>query len=218
MRVLILGAGGHAQVAADALWRAHEAGDRAVPIGYVDDNPSLVGQERLGLPVLGRIEQLGEILHDALLIAIGDNGVRRRLYEQLRVQGETFAIARHPRAVLSPDVVVGAGTVICAGVVVNPGSVIGVNAILNTGCTVDHHNVIGDHAHVAPGAHLGGDVRIGDGALVGIGATVMPQRSVGAWTIVGAGALVTRDAPPGVVVVGAPAHVVRRVESSGQYW
>lgn len=100
---------------------------------------------------------------------------------------------------------------ICAGVVVNTGSVIGADVILNTGCTVDHHNRIGDHAHIAPGVHMGGEVEVGEGALVGIGATVMPRKRIGAWSVVGAGTLVTRDVPDGVVVVGAPARVVREL-------
>ena len=206
-RILILGAGGHAQVVANILQRARDAGEPIDPVGYLDDNDALHGQRLLGLLVLGALEDLPNIPHDALLIAVGDNRTRKRLFDQLRRQNERFAIARHPAAVIAPDVSIGPGTMICPGVVVNPGSSIGSNVILNTGCTVDHHNRIGDHAHIAPGVHLGGDVEIGDGTLVGIGATVMPQRRVGAWSIVGAGSLVHTDTFDGVVVIGTPARV-----------
>jgi sugar O-acyltransferase (sialic acid O-acetyltransferase NeuD family) len=209
-RVLIVGAGGHGQVVADALLRAAEAGAQTIPVGYVDDNPALAGEQRLGLPIYGPVAAIGQVAHDSLVLAIGDNWVRRRLYRKLREQGERFALVQHPRSVVAPDAVVGAGSVICAGVVVNPGSRVGSNVILNTGCTVDHHNTIGDHAHVAPGVHLGGDVQLGEGVLVGIGATVMPQRSVGEWSIVGAGALVTRDVQSYVVVAGSPARSSNR--------
>ncbi|MCZ7574920.1 MAG: acetyltransferase [Ardenticatenaceae bacterium] len=209
MRILILGAGGHAQVAADILMRARDAGEPVCPIGYLDDNPRLHGQLELGLPVLGPIAALASIAHEAVLIAIGENHIRRQLFDRLQQLGEHFIIARHPRAVIAPDVKVGPGTMICAGVVVNPGSVIGANVILNTGCTVDHHNHIGDHAHIAPGVHLGGDVKIGEGTLIGIGATVMPQRCVGAWSVVGAATLVHTDLPDHVVAAGVPGRVVR---------
>lgn len=212
-RVLILGAGGHAQVVADILLRASEAGAPVSPIGYLDDNPQRIGASLLGLPVLGRLDDRTRIAYDALVIAIGNNVARRLIFMQLQQTGEQLAIARHPSAVIAPDVIPGPGSMICAGAIVNPGSVIGANVILNTGCTVDHHNRIGDHVHIAPGVHLGGDVQIEEGGFVGIGATVMPQRRIGAWSVVGAGALIHRDVPPWTVAVGVPARVVKSLKS-----
>lgn len=209
MRILILGAGGHAQVVADILWRMQEAGAEIAPVGYLDDDPSLTGKRFLDLPVLGAVSELSTVLHDALIVAIGNNETRQRLFERLRNQGEPFAIARHPSAIVAPDVPIGPGSMICAGAVINPASAIGANVILNTGCTVDHHNRIGDHVHIAPGVHLGGDVSIGEGTLVGIGATVMPQRQVGDWSVVSAGSLVHTNLRDRVVAAGMPARVIR---------
>lgn len=209
-RILLLGAGGHAQVVADILLRAQEAGQEAVPIGYLDDDAALHGSSPLGLPVLGPLSALGEIPHEAVFIAIGDNRTRRRIAEDLTRAGESFAVARHPAAVIAPDVRIGPGTMICAGVVVNTGSVIGAHVILNTGCTIDHHNRIGSYVHIAPGVHTGGEVLIEEGALVGIGATVLPRTAVGAWATVGAGAVVTKPVPPGVTVVGVPARPLQK--------
>lgn len=206
LRVMILGAGGDAQVIADAVQRACEAGAAWEVVGFLDDNPALAGQMRLGLPILGSISTLAQYRHDGCVIRIGDKRLRQRLFDQLRAQGEQIVTIIHPRAVIAPDVTVGAGAVIFVGVVVNAGSTIGENVVLNTGCTVDHHNFIADHAHIAPGVHLDGDVRIGEGAFVGIGATVMPQRRVGVWSIIGAGALVHRDVPDCVTAIGVPAR------------
>jgi len=214
IRVLVLGAGGHAQVMADILLRAYDAGTNGEPAGFLDDAPSLVGTAIMGLPVLGTIAQLDEFDHDAVIVAIGDNRTRARIFETLQTRGEQFVNAIHPATVLAPNVRLGQGVMICAGVVVNTGTVIGDNVILNTGCTVDHHNRIGSHAHIAPGVHLGGDVTIGEGTLIGIGATVIPQCTVGEWSVIGAGSVVTRDIPAYATAAGAPARVIRREQGS----
>jgi len=215
MKVLVLGAGGHAQVVADILLRMEDAGEPIRVVGFLDDDPGCAGQRPLGLPVLGDIAQLPRIPHDGLIVGIGDNETRRLLYESVRRAGETLVTARHPRSIIAPGVEIGSGSMICAGAVVNPQSRIGPNVILNTGCSVDHHNDIGPHVHIAPGAHLGGDVTIGQGVLVGIGATVMPGLRVGDGSVVGAGAVADKDVPPGVVVVGVPARILRRRPGKG---
>ena len=194
---------------ADILLRAHDAGMNCKPVGFLDDDSPLAGTAIMGLPVLGAIAQLDEFDHDAIIVAIGDNRTRARIFESVRARGEQIVNAIHPAAVLAPDVRLGEGVMICAGVVVNTGTVIGDNVILNTGCTVDHHNRIGSHAHIAPGVHLGGDVTIGEGTVVGIGATVIPQRTVGAWSAIGAGSVVTRDIPAYATAVGMPARVIQ---------
>ncbi len=212
LRVLILGAGGHAQVVADILLRAREAGKNWRPIGFLDDESSLAGKLIMGLPVLGAIAQIDNFEHDAIIVAIGENRTRADILESLQARGKRCVNAVHPSAVLAPDVHLGEGVMISAGVIVNTGTIIGDNVILNTGCTVDHHNHIASHAHVAPGVHLGGDVRIGEGALIGIGSAVIPGRFVGAWAVIGAGAAVAKDIPPYATAVGVPARVIESHE------
>lgn len=208
MRVLILGAGGHAQVVADILLCARTPGSPVEPIGYLDDNAELRNKMLLGLPVLGSIADFEHVAHEAVIVAIGDNATRKQLYEKMQQAGEQLITAIHPSAIIAASAHIGSGTVICAGAVVGVNAEVGANVILNTDCTVDHMNRVGDHAHISSGVHLGGDVVIGEGALIGIGATVMPGIRVGAWSIAGAGALVHREVPPGVVVVGVPARVL----------
>jgi maltose O-acetyltransferase len=52
-------------------------------------------------------------------------------------------------------------------------------------------------------------VTIGDNVWLGGGVVVCPGVTIGEDTVVGAGAVVTRDLPPGVLAVGAPARVLR---------
>ena len=57
-------------------------------------------------------------------------------------------------------------------------------------------------------------VHIKKGAWIGAGATVLPGVTVGENAIVGAGAIVTKDVPANMVVVGAPAQILRPIKTS----
>jgi maltose O-acetyltransferase len=57
----------------------------------------------------------------------------------------------------------------------------------------------------------GRPITIEDNVWIGGGAVVLAGVTIGRDSTVGAGAVVTRDVPPGVVVVGNPARVVREV-------
>jgi acetyltransferase EpsM len=208
-RVLIAGAGGHGQVVADILLAGavHDVGSK--PLGFLDDDASLAGAIRLGLPIVATIACADDVPHDGIVVGIGDNEIRRALFCRLQSAGERFVTAIHPSAILSPHIETGAGTVICASVTVNPGAVIGENAILNTGCIVEHHCHIADHAHIAPGVSMGGEVAVGEATLIGVGSVLLPGVEIGKNCVIGAGSVVTADVPDNSVVVGSPAHVIR---------
>jgi sugar O-acyltransferase (sialic acid O-acetyltransferase NeuD family) len=199
---LIIGAGGHGKVVADAM--------RLVGmslLGFVDDNSDMIGQQLLGFPVLGKISQWQEFDVDGLIIAIGSNHIRHMIQQQVEATGRPNWIrVIHPKAVLAETVKVGSGTVVAAGAIVNPDTVIGRHVIINTGATVDHDCVVGDYVHIAPGVHLAGGVKIGDNTFVGIGGVVIPNCHIGTNATIGAGSVVIKDVPAGVTAKGVPAR------------
>lgn len=54
-------------------------------------------------------------------------------------------------------------------------------------------------------------ITIGDNVWIGGGAIICPGVTIGDDTVVGAGAVVTKDLPAGVVAVGNPARVIKKV-------
>ncbi len=209
-RLLVLGAGGHARVVLDILF---QQADRHV-VGLLDNNPALHGRRIDGVPVLGPIDALTELAeqHDAraVIVAIGDNGVRRGLARQVLRAGLSLTNAVHPSATLAESVTVGRNVVVAAGAVICAHSQVGDSVILNTGCLIDHFTMVGEGAHVCPGARVAGRVKIEPGAFVGIGATVVPKVTIGCEAIVGAGAVVLADVAPLATVVGVPARAIKQ--------
>lgn len=207
-RLLLFGASGHGRVVADA---ARAAGWEIA--GWADDDAARRGQEFDGAPVLatGVAEAAAWAReHDArVVVSIGDNAARARLFQALLDADAEPATVVHPSAVISPSATLGSGTVVFAGAVIGPGATVGRNVIVNTAATIDHDNWIGDHVHLSPGVHLGGTVSIGEGAHLGVGVSVRHNLSIGAWTVVGVGAAVVGDLPANVVACGVPARVVR---------
>jgi sugar O-acyltransferase (sialic acid O-acetyltransferase NeuD family) len=207
--IVIVGAGAHGAVVADILQRARGAGAGADVIGFVDDTPGAVGSTVLGLAVLGSVASLSAIPHDEVIVAVGDNRARREITERLRERGERLATAVHPRACVAPSVVLGAGSMVCAGAVIAPLVELGAGVIVNTQASVDHHSIVHDFAHVSAGATVGGRVVLGSEVLVAVGASIVSGLSIGDRTIVGAGAVVLSPMPADVVAFGVPARVRR---------
>jgi acetyltransferase-like isoleucine patch superfamily enzyme len=57
-----------------------------------------------------------------------------------------------------------------------------------------------------------GPIVIKDDAWIGAGVVVLPNITIGEGAVVGAGAVVTKDVPPYTIVVGVPAHPIKRID------
>jgi sugar O-acyltransferase (sialic acid O-acetyltransferase NeuD family) len=208
LAVIIVGAGGHARVIADALlMRGAEL------LGFTDADPSRHGARMLGLPVLGDDSALAR--HDVarVVLANGIGGVggakdhaRRAVQLRLTAAGWRFTTVIHAQAVVSSHAQLGAGVQILAGGIVQVGARIGEGCIVNTAAVVEHDVVLGDYTHVAPRAVVCGDVVIGADCHVGAGCVVRQGLRIADGTVIGVGAVVVKDCGTASVLVGIPAR------------
>ncbi|OKP98173.1 acetyltransferase [Paenibacillus sp. P46E] len=202
-KLLILGAGGHGKVVADAAM----ASGKWDSIAFLDNNQEI--HEVMGFSVVGDFEsyklQLEE--YSAVFIAIGNNKIRMYWLNKLEQEGYNIATIIHPFSVISRFSCIGKGSVILAGVVVNANSSISRGCIINTSSTIDHDCRLGEGVHISPGVSISGTVTVKDYTWIGVGSKVINNISIGENVIAAAGSIIIKDIPDNVMVAGIPSTI-----------
>jgi 2,3,4,5-tetrahydropyridine-2,6-dicarboxylate N-acetyltransferase len=125
-----------------------------------------------------------------------------------------------PGAVIREGAQIGKDCVIMMGAVVNIAAAVGRGTMIDMNAVLGARAIIGKDCHIGAGAVIAGvleppskkPVVIGDSVLVGANAVVLEGVKVGKGSVVAAGAVVVRNVPPGVVVAGVPARVIKKVK------
>jgi acetyltransferase EpsM len=199
--LVLIGAGGHAMVVAEA---AALAG--LTVVGVYDDSADAAACRVQRLRHLGALSKAADA--PSFIVSLGDLPLRRRIIKKLNSGAARRVV--HPRSIIHGSARVGPGVYIGPGTIVHAFAAIAAHAILNSGAIIEHECEIGENTHIAPGAVLGGRVRVGSDTLIGLGSRVLPNLTIGSGCTIGAGAVVTRDVPDGATVVGIPAKRRRR--------
>ena len=216
--IVIIGSSGHAKVVIDIVRK-----EGKYNVAGLLDRFRNVGEKTAGYPVLGKEEDLPELVkaHElkGAIVAIGDNFVRSTVVARINeiCPDLPFVSAVHPDASVAMEVSIGQGTVVMAGVAINPCCSVGRFCILNTHSSLDHDSIMEDFSSLAPGAVTGGNCRIGQYSAVSIGAVLIHGIHVGEHTVIGAGSLVVKSIESFVVASGAPAKVIRSRKQGDKY-
>ena len=196
--LIIIGAGGHGKVAAEiAALTGYDS------IFFLDD----ANIENTNL--IGKVCEFTKYIHMYdFFVAIGDNEIRKTIFNDLIAHKATIISLKHPAAIISKSAVIGIGVIIMAGAVINCNAVIEDGAIINTCSSIDHDTQISEFVHVSIGAHLAGSVSIGNSSFIGAGAIVINNIGICKECTIGAGSVVIRDINTPGTYVGVPARKV----------
>lgn len=202
--LIVIGAGVHAvsvaNVALSAGYKIHH---------FADKNKS--GLELLGYKIIGDIGDLKDIDSYSFGIAVGDNAMRERIYNELIAKYPSlhFPTLIHQSATVCLFSSIGYGTVVMPNAVIGPNTKVGKFCLINTQASIDHDCVMLDYSSLAPSSVTGGTVQIGIRSALSIGATIKHGLKIGNDCVVGANSYLNKDLPNNQVAYGTPAKQVR---------
>jgi acetyltransferase-like isoleucine patch superfamily enzyme len=138
--------------------------------------------------------------------------------------GERFATGHH--TLIRESNTIGDNVSIGSLSVVEHHVTIGDRVRIHTACFIPEYSVIEPDAWLGPRVTLTNapfprcpdvsrcivGVSIGRAARVGANVTILPGVRIGERALIGAGAVVTKDVPPGTVVVGTAARAVKTID------
>lgn len=196
--IAVIGAGGHAKITVDLI---NELNIYEI-IGFYDDNESA---KLYNLTNLGKVNNIDSSIKN-FIVGIGDDKIRKNIFENNKNLNWVTLI--HPSVIISKNVSIGVGTIVCAGSIIQTDVKIGKHCIVNTGCSIDHECIVDNFSSICPGATLCGRVHIGRKSYIGANSTIIECVTIGDNCTVGAGSVVIRNVENKCKVVGNPSRVI----------
>ena len=184
--------------------------------GLYHYNSERTGERYYGYQILGSFDDLysiGDLSGMNFALSMGDNQVRKAVFENIMSMGGSVPTLIHPKADVSKYAQLGEGVVIHSNAVVHPDVKIGNNSIISCNCSLIHQSILGKHCYIAGHALIGAYTTIGNNVFIGIGAILISDKvkSIGDNAIIGAGAVVSSSVESNLVVAGIPARVIRTI-------
>lgn len=208
--LFLVGSGGHALSVLSSLKH-----DSIKVHGVLD--PYATAQEFEEFIITKKFQDIPE--RAMLVIAIGDNYKRERIFEEVLSSNMGHTLFTHisSKAMVSNSAKVLEGAIVLPGGFVGPKTLVGTGALINTNAVVEHQSALQNFASLAPGALILGGSVVGHGSHVGPASIIDSKISMGANSILGANSYLRCDLPELVIAYGNPAFPKRSRQKDEPY-
>ena len=107
-----------------------------------------------------------------IVITIGDNLIRKRIYEQASKIGYSFPNLTHPSAYISPYANIGKGCVVLNNACIQNGSSVGDFVLLNVGVEIHHDSFVDDFSLIYTNSVVRTYAKVGKCVKIGSNTTI----------------------------------------------
>lgn len=169
-KILLVGAGGFGRVVLE-----HASG--LYDCAFLDDGDATFVD---GIPVIGNTDDIASFYpeYKMLVVTIGNNALRERIYKAASDIGFTFPNIIHQSAYISPHAHIGSGCVILNNAVVQNNAKCGDGCILNPGVELHHDSSIGNYCLIYTNSVVRSLTHVGDRVWIGSNVTVSTSAKV----------------------------------------
>lgn len=144
-----------------------------------------------------------------VVVAVGDPKARKSIVDSLPSQTKFFTHIHPSVQILAPDVMIGEGSIICAGTIITTNVILGKHTHLNLHTTIGHDCKIGNFFTTAPGAKISGNCDIGNCVYFGTNSSVRQKISICDDVTIGLNAGVVKNITESGVYVGVPVSKIK---------
>jgi acetyltransferase-like isoleucine patch superfamily enzyme len=170
MKVVIIGAGSVAHIAADIINNQHNFSLKGF-IGTSEEDKKFKERDLHGMGAfLGDHTIIPHLYEDdvfGFIVAIGDNYLREKYFYECVRHNLQPVNAISVDAIVRRTISVGKGVIISPGALISTGVEVGNNVIIESGVICNVGAKIGDHSNIRSGTIIGGMSKIGKNVYVG---------------------------------------------------
>lgn len=184
-KLLLVGSGGFGRVVLEHVIDKYDC-------AFLDDG-ALTSAD--GVDVIGKTNDMKKFFpeYKKLLVTIGNNSLREKLYKQAAEIGYIFPNVIVESAYISPHASLGSGIVILNNAVVQNNASIGDGTIINPGVETHHDSTIGKYCLIYTNSVVRSLGNVGDRAWIGSTCTVSTGAEIKADAVIEDGSVVKKE-------------------------
>ena len=213
-KLIIIGAGGNAEVIYSTIEDINQDKKTFEVIGYLDDNEKEKSQNIVGKVTKKNIEKY-IMFNDVFFVwTLRSTNLREDIYDKflkLEIPRTKFTNIIHKKSSISKSSSLGLGITIHPFVSIGPKTKIGDHVNIFSNSTIGHDTKLDEFSYVANNSSIGAYVQVKRGGYIGMNSTIKERIQIKEWTIVGMSSVVLKDTEKKSIVVGNPAKKLNKL-------